>query len=785
MSLRIFLVILMFSVVSGAGLPLDEWNLRGPLPTTRELTDLAEGRGVTVVTFGDDGGRVLTSEDGKLFELEDAGLADGEFLQRVEYGNNRWLAAGNGKVWTKELWTDEWTLTGDFPVGIDELKITESYFWAWREGRYSSGSFSERVWIGSQLFRSSNGMDWVEVNLTDSPEERLAISGLAEIGGRFVLTNSEYGGLKTNGLWASDDGADWSPIYSGQTRYFSVAGGGGLFMAGGSNGSVAVSEDGVIWRYEQFPYVIGYVSGGINSPGTPRYSSPQNLVFYEGKFVALAGGHGGVPLVVASEDGIEWEVIASNVNWPGSTGTWPQGLDRAEITSLRLGGGGIYALGEHGNLWTTTDWETDLERLLPWSAWNWRAVSASDEVVVAVGEKGRFMWSEDGVTFTSGELPEAAEAYAMAWSGTEFVAVGGTEVEARVWRSENGMSWESEEVSWLGAPMHAVIWDGRKFVMAGEGGRMTSSPDGRNWSFAGSGTTRNLRHLAFHDGRYVVTSDDGFARWTEDLSAWKEHEIGGDESRISYGNGVWMFGQWRPQLTSDFEVWWEKENGNTGKCLFFAFGHFATIYGNGRIGISADGTRWEGYGDLFGGEEHGDYRQFRDAAVFQNRLVAVGDDGIISVSAPWRDLFAEWQLEKFSAEALEEAGISGADADPDEDGWSNALEYAFDSDPLVDERETRPELRHYYTELAGGFDSVHGYTGELGSYRYPRAERRAGVAMWVERSEALKEWGRDDIVTYTGRNWITKREQFHSRVMLPPGKRNLLRLRAKVVRGAE
>lgn len=50
--------------------------------------------------------------------------------------------------------------------------------------------------------------------------------------------------------------------------------------------------------------------------------------------------------------------------------------------------------------------------------------------------------------------------------------------------------------------------------------------------------------------------------------------------------------------------------------------------------------------------------------------------------------FSEWQATKFTTGDLADPGISGAAADPDADGCSNLLEYAFGRDPLAPDRGT-------------------------------------------------------------------------------------------------
>lgn len=749
----------------------DDWDLKGPLPTNSEIKDVEQGEGITVATFENPEGSVLVSNNGRDFSIEETGLPAGEFLNELLFSRGRWFGCGLTRFWTKEKWEDDWVEIGEIPEVVVDVTATSEFYWAWSSG-FFSGTGRDRFWTGSRLYRSLDGITWHEISLTSSEDERLAISGLVEANGRYVLTNSEYGGLNSNGIWISGDGENWTPTNTNQATYTSVAYGNDLFLAGGNNGHVAVSEDGVNWRGEPFPFVIAYLGNRSFGTGTPVYAPAREVTFYQGEFHALTSGYGGSPMMVVSSDGSEWTVET----WEGS---YPSDFQRAQTTGFKASEHGLYLLGRHGNLWRMNDWETDREQLLPRVPWTWRAISASDQVVVAMGEGGNFVWSDDAETFTHGILPDPSEVYGVAWSGQEFVAVGGIEGMAAAWRSEDGQTWTSENVSWVGAPITSIVWDGRRFLICGEGGRMAQSPNGSFWSFIGSGTTKDLKSLAFDQGRYVVITADKSIRWSSDLMDWEEGDRIGET--IAYGNGVWMFGQWRPQLTTDFEVWWEKRGGGTGDNLMFAFGHFLSVSHTGTLVASSDGTVWEGYGDLFAGSSNEAQKRFRHLTVFQNRLIGVGDDGLISVADPWCDLFAEWQSEIFTVDQLADENVSGPNADPDKDGWSNSMEYAFDSNPLEDERETRPISRSWQTDRMGGFDSVYSYNGKIGTYQYPYAPNRAGVAIWIERSEDLQTWRRDDIITNASRGWGDRRGSAESWIIIDGPRLNMLRIRANVV----
>ena len=57
----------------------------------------------------------------------------------------------------------------------------------------------------------------------------------------------------------------------------------------------------------------------------------------------------------------------------------------------------------------------------------------------------------------------------------------------------------------------AVAFGGSQFVVVGEGGAALTSPDGITWTTRNSGTTRNLRSLAFSNGTFAASGGGRFS----------------------------------------------------------------------------------------------------------------------------------------------------------------------------------------------------------------------------------------------------------------------------------
>ena len=92
--------------------------------------------------------------------------------------------------------------------------------------------------------------------------------------------------------------------------------------------------------------------------------------------------------------------------------------------------------------------------------------------------------------------------------------------------------------------------------------------------------------------------------------------------------------------------------------------------------------------------------------------------------------FASWQREAFSTVELSDSAISGPNADPDQDGWSNFLEFAFGSLP--------GDVSSVPAEIESGIETVDGERYSTLSYSRGPGER--AVTFSAEISDDLKFW---------------------------------------------
>ena len=142
-------------------------------------------------------------------------------------------------------------------------------------------------------------------------------------------------------------------------------------------------------------------------------------------------------------------------------------------------------------------------------------VAWSGTQFVAVGNSGTILTSPNGIAWTTRTSGTTNNLVDVAWSGTQFVAVGG----GIILTSPDGITWTSRSTT---QSPFGVAWSGTQFVAVGESGIILTSTDGITWTSRTSGTTQHLfggvawsgtQFVAVGISGIILTSPDGIV-WT-------------------------------------------------------------------------------------------------------------------------------------------------------------------------------------------------------------------------------------------------------------------------------
>ena len=191
-------------------------------------------------------------------------------------------------------------------------------------------------------------------------------------------------------------------------------------------------------------------------------------------------------------------------------------------------------------------------------------------------------------------LPTDEYLQAVAWSGTQLVAVG---QNGAVLTSPNGVAWT---VRWSGTTLAltGVVWTGSQFVAVGDGGSIRTSTDGIAWTPRTSGTTKDLKAICWTGSSLVTIGDEGTVltsatgiTWTARFSNTAE-EL---KAVVWTGTGLVAVGELGVTLTSSTGTSWALASQSPA-LTFTSITHdgaqFIATASNGTLHTSPTGALW-------------------------------------------------------------------------------------------------------------------------------------------------------------------------------------------------
>lgn len=343
----------------------------------------------------------------------------------------------------------------------------------------------------------------------------------------------------TDGIIAfSEDGNSWTKSYNSQSVFDNNTiraiawNGSNLFVATGLGFHTAISSDGNVWTRSDFNGASGYA-----------------LKYGNGKFVMGATGD----RIYISTDGNNW--VASN-NALSVFGTVSPVFGVAyddSTTWVAVGGasGGSVLMysTDDGNNWTNSSgYNFDNN-----TAINAVDYNSSIGTWVAVGGGGKIAYSFDGTSWTKSSISSSVfgalagnGGRSVTWGNNKFVSGGAI---GRIGFSSNGNTWTRSynDTTIFGTTLNfqAICYDSNisKFVVGGSFGKMGFSSDGNIWVISrgdknsqtifGSATTNIIYGLLATN--YVAPSGDCSPTINQDWSI--STQIDCTDANINLGTG--------------------------------------------------------------------------------------------------------------------------------------------------------------------------------------------------------------------------------------------------------
>jgi hypothetical protein len=455
---------------------------------------------------------------------------------------------------------------------------------------YGNGQY---VAIGSEnnvtfSLTSVDGVTWMRHNLNLGS----ALSRpLRHDGSLFYTIN---GGI----FFASPDGVNWTPSYTGSTKtLLAVIYGAGRYVAVGYRGTNYVSTNRINWT-------------PVNSASTQHlwavcYGAPAG-------FVAV-GDNGAL---VTSQDGLTWTLP------PQVTSDWLKGVAFGNGRYVAVGG--FSSSGPSATLVSTNgiSWRRTSNHAVS----DFAAVEFANGIFVAVGSGGNVFTSEDGETWIDRRPPDSQRLYGIAHGNGVFVTVGD---EGVIRNSQDAMTWVTEREG-RSEFLHTIGFGAGRFVAGADAGTLYVTTDANDWQYqtTGAGVISCVRYF---NGRFFVLTDSGEILTSSDAASWKfaPFVTGAPLKHIAWnGSRYVIVGYDGTVLTSSDGQTWAQQSTPTRESLYgvaWGGGQFVAVGRKGTILTSSNGSawtlRWAGTNAGLAG------------IAYQNGLfVAVGDQGLVLTS---------------------------------------------------------------------------------------------------------------------------------------------------------
>lgn len=204
-------------------------------------------------------------------------------------------------------------------------------------------------------------------------------------------------------------------------------------------------------------------------------------------------------------------------NNPSPQGNWLSSVIWDGTSFVAVGGAATVIKSTDGINWEWIPYDSDISR-------GFSSIAYGNGIYVAVGGRCTVYHSHDGEIWNqdqSGLPEENCNLTKVIWTGSQFVAIGGSSQEPPIIRSQDGIQWTISN-STTDTTLYDLSWNGSQLVAVGDSGVILASNDGVDWTTATSNTTSNIRNLAWSDTEYVAIADDGVILTSSDGTNWIE-----------------------------------------------------------------------------------------------------------------------------------------------------------------------------------------------------------------------------------------------------------------------
>ncbi len=296
-----------------------------------------------------------------------------------------------------------------------------------------------------------------------------------------------------------------------------------------------------------------------------------------------------------------------------------------------------------------------------WEQWEWLnprpqghtldGLTASHTLVVAVGERGVILVSENGIDWDVVHSELGLILQDVTWTGDRFIAVGGHFVGTEfgigtgvILTSPDGRDW-TESYFVGGTMLNKVIVNSERILIVGYPGKTVTSADGVNWLVheLEDHPNSNIVDVAWNGSTYVGVSEPHFfgadraIYLSDDGVSWTEASFGFGYISATLSSVVWdserflVFGGGRIVFSSTDGVIWTLMATDLDESMFAVIwtgDEYAGAGAGSQVARSIDGQSWSVDTVVFAAPGF-----LYDIVRFQGKYIVVGMDGAMAVSS--------------------------------------------------------------------------------------------------------------------------------------------------------
>lgn len=300
----------------------------------------------------------------------------------------------------------------------------------------------------------------------------------------------------------------------------------------------------------------------------------HDVCFGNNLFVAV--GNRGSNNVMKSSDGTNWV----SVNDTGLKACWYSVCYGNKFVAVGQSwtDDSLYYT-ENGESWSSTPTSTSMT----YKMFNDTVSAAAKFVTPSIHNGARYMVSTDGVTWTTGNLPNTADWRTVVWTGSYYLVFANNNY-SKFLRSSDGVNWQEISFAYSCRWVKAIKVADKVFVLSTEGtpALIYTEDSGQTWTSTGLPSNHLWHGFAKGTTNYIVTSLDGYVAESKDLTVWNiSKSVGGrflydvifdynsyvaisgdDDARIIYsGNGE----HWIPIYEAELSAWHSLTSGTAAQ----------------------------------------------------------------------------------------------------------------------------------------------------------------------------------------------------------------------------